>query len=244
MKMRLNKYLSRCGIASRRKADGMIAEGRVQVNGRVVREMGIRIDPEEDQIRVDGREISLTSREYIMLHKPPGYLVSRGDSFGRQTILDLIPPNYHSLFPVGRLDFNSEGLLILTNDGELAHRLMHPSYKVTKEYISEIYGHPGKRDLDRIKQGVIIDGRPAVPDDVKLKKKYPETSVFRIILHEGRKREIRRMFDAAGFRVKTLRRTAFSGLTLDRLRPGQWRRLKREEVRKLMAEVGLKHTDF
>jgi pseudouridine synthase len=238
-KIRLNKYISRCGAASRRKADAVISAGKVRVNGKTVRRMGVRIDADSDIVEVDGRVISPAKKEYIMLHKPPGILVSRGDNFGRPTILELIPPEMRFLFPVGRLDRDSEGLLILTNDGELAHRLMHPSYKVTKDYIIEVRGHPEKNDLKRLRKGVVIDGRPAVPDEVRVLKNSLDATVFKVKLHEGRKREIRRIFDAVGYRVIKLRRVSFDGLHLGRLKPGKWRRLKPEEIRRIKAAAGL-----
>jgi pseudouridine synthase len=215
----------------------MIAEGRVTVNGLVIRTMGIRIDSDSDRVEVDGQIVRPDTKKYIMLHKPPGYLVSHEDSFERPTILDLLPLNLHSLFSVGRLDMDSEGLLLLTNDGELAHRLMHPRYKVTKEYIAEVKGHPDKKALERIHKGVVIDGRPAVPDDVRMLKKTKGTSVFQVKLHEGRKREIRRIFHAAEHPVKMLRRVRFDGIRLGSLKPGKWRRLRPDEIQKLKSSV-------
>ncbi|MFO7865279.1 MAG: pseudouridine synthase [Candidatus Aminicenantes bacterium] len=236
-KVRLNKYLSRCGTASRRKADEWIGEGRVKVNHQIIRKLGVRIDPESDRVEVDNREVRPETKKYIMINKPPGCLVSRADSLNRPTVMDLIPGEMRTLFPVGRLDMNSEGLLLLTNDGELAHRLMHPRYEIPKEYIAEVHGCPGDRELGRIRRGVMVDGRCAVPDEVRLLRKKPDSALFKIRLHEGRKREIRRMFDAVGHPVKTLRRVAFAGLTLGKLRPGDWRRLTPGEIGKLRTAV-------
>lgn len=239
--IRLNKFLSAAGVSSRREADRFIEQGRIKVNGKIVQALGSKVDENKDRIEVDGKIVKGTQRKvYMLLNKPPEYLVTLKDPFQRPTIKDLLPKLKTRLFPVGRLDFDSEGLLMMTNDGELANRLIHPRYEMKKIYLVKIKGHPEKEQMSRIERGISLDGKKTAPAKIFLISSTPRRSLYKIELHEGRRREIRRMFEAIGFRVLLLRRIKFAGLTLDGLNPGEWRYLTDKEVQTLYRKVGLK----
>ncbi|MFW6124469.1 MAG: pseudouridine synthase [Acidobacteriota bacterium] len=231
--MRLNKYLARAGITSRRKADKLIEQGRVRVNGEVVTQLGTKVDGEADRVEVDGVKVKPEKKIYLMLHKPPGYLVTLDDPFDRPTIKTLLPDLGVRLFPVGRLDLNSEGLLLLTNDGELAHHLTHPRYHIKKGYKVRIKGQIRSSDLKSLSRGVYLDNQKIFPDKVKLIKVVSDFSLLKVEIHEGKKREIRRMFQSIGYEVVSLKRVQFGGLRLGDLEKGKWRYLKPEEAKKL-----------
>jgi pseudouridine synthase len=238
--MRLNKFLSQAGVASRREADRMIAEGRVSVNNTVVEEMGVQIDPLKDSVRVDGRNVKLEREEIcLLLNKPAGYLVTLKDPFKRPTILDLLPKLKKRLFPAGRLDLNSEGLLLLTNNGELANRLMHPRYGIKKVYEVKTKGIPSRKSLQRLEGGIFLDGKKRTPANLIYLGSDLKTARIRIELTEGRKREVRRMFEAIGFSLLSLTRISYAGLTIGTLRKGHWRYLTPSEVANLKKQVGL-----
>jgi len=240
MEIRLNKYLAQRGAASRREADRMIQEGRVAVNGRVVEDLGHKIDDGRDRVAVDGRKIK-PGRElvYMMLNKPKGFLVTLADPLGRATIKNLIPSLPDGVNPVGRLDKNSEGLLLLTNDGEMANRLTHPRYEVRKIYIVCVEGRISPEEIDKLEKGVHIDGGLTAPAKVKVLESRPQSSVLQIEIHEGRKREVRQMCESVGHDVVRLTRVSFAGLRLETLLNGQWRFLKKEEVHRLKRLAGL-----
>ena len=233
--MRLNKYLARAGVTSRRKADILIEEGRVRVNGETVTRLGSQINVEADKVEVNGVEIKPETKYYLILNKPPGYVVTLDDPLERPTVKELLPDLGIRLFPVGRLDLNSEGLLLFTNDGELAHKLMHPRYEINKVYMVRIKGRIESRDLSVLSDGVYLDNRKTSPDKIRLIKRDPASSLLKIEVHEGRKREIRRMFQAVGYHVVKLMRIQFAGLKLGRLEKGKWRYLKPDEVKKLYS---------
>ncbi|MDD8025924.1 MAG: pseudouridine synthase [Acidobacteriota bacterium] len=240
MLVRLNKFLSMQGVASRREADRMIQEGRVQVNGRMVEDLGVKIEAEGDRVAVDGRLIrSGRSLIYLALNKPPGYLVTRDDPEGRPTVMALLPKLRKAVFPVGRLDFDSEGLLLLTNDGELAFRLTHPRFEIKKVYAVEVEGEISAEEAERLEKGVRIDGRRTAPARVRVLGRGPRGSLIQIEIHEGRKREVRRMMDLIGHRVRSLKRIEFAGLELLSLPLGQWRHLRHDEVQALRRRAGL-----
>ncbi|MBD3413986.1 MAG: pseudouridine synthase [Candidatus Aminicenantes bacterium] len=230
-KVRLNKYLARSGVTSRRKSDLLIEQGKVRVNGQVVTRLGTKIDPATDKVDVHGKQVSPEAKHYLVLHKPPGYLVTMDDPFDRPTIKELIPDLKVRLFPVGRLDFNSEGLLLMTNDGELAHQLMHPRFHRKKIYMVWIRGQIKTQDMDRLFKGVFLDGKKTSLDKIDLIKKEKDSSLLKVEIHEGRKREIRRMFQAVGSEVWRLKRIQFAGLRLRGLKKGQWRYLTPEEIK-------------
>ncbi|MDH4219268.1 MAG: rRNA pseudouridine synthase [Candidatus Aminicenantes bacterium] len=240
MKIRLNKFLAQAGVASRREADRMIAEGRVSVNGEIVESLGTLIDEKTDKVRVDGKRIkSDTSHIYLLLNKPSGYLVTAKDPFQRPTVMDLLPSLKKRIYPVGRLDFDSEGLLLLTNDGDLAHRLMHPRFRVKKEYLIRVKIKPDSSSLVRLEKGIYLDGKKTAPAKIRILSTTKRGTLIKVELHEGRKRELRRMFEAVGHNVLSLKRVSFGSLSLGGLKKGAWRHLKREELARLKKDVRL-----
>lgn len=227
-------------MASRREADRWILEGRVSVNGQMVDELGVKVDEARDVVRVDGRTVKKDSRLlYILLNKPSGYLVTLRDPFHRPTVRDLIPSSLGRVFPVGRLDFESEGALLLTNDGELAYRLTHPRFGVRKTYVAKVRGEPDQKALRRLERGILLEGKMTAPAKAVLLAADPKSSWLRIELSEGRKREVREMCRAVGHPVLELRRVEFAGLGVKSLKKGAWRLLEPGEVRRLRKRVGL-----
>ena len=239
---RLQKALARAGIASRRAAEELILAGRVQVNGQVVTELGTRVDPAQDTITLDGRPVGqsagpgLTAEERVtyLLHKPLGVVSTAADPQGRPTVVGLVPATPR-VYPVGRLDVDTEGLLLLSNDGDLAYRLTHPRYGVEKEYEVLVRGTLPPDALRRLREGVLLEGeeRPTAPAQVGIVKKEDGNTLLRFVIHEGRKRQIRRMVGAVGGHVSRLRRVRFGPLLLGDLAPGAWRRLTPGEIRAL-----------
>jgi len=232
MLVRLNKFLAHAGVCSRREADRWIQEGRVRVNGRVVDELGLRVDPSRDRIEAGGRAVRAGREEpvFILLNKPAGPVVTVKDPFGRPTVMDLLPHLPARVYPVGRLDAASEGALLLTNDGETACRLAHPRYGVVKVYRVRVEGEPSEGEMKAIETGIFLEGRKTAPARLRVLRRGSHDTLLQVRIHEGRKREIRKMFEAVGYRVTALVRTEFAGLTLEGLRPGQWRYLKKAEV--------------
>jgi len=229
--------LARAGVASRRKSEELIRQGRVAVNGRVVRELGVRVDPAEDVITVDGRRLRLRGQHtYILLHKPPGVITTVHDPWGRPTVLDLVQVQAR-VYPVGRLDANSEGLVLLTDDGELAYRLAHPRFEHEKEYHVLVTGRPSARALERLRRGVRLEDGVTAPAQVEVLRRAGRDTWLRMILHEGRKRQIRRMAGAVGHPVKRLIRVRIGPLRLGNLAPGEWRHLTSQEVEVLREAV-------
>jgi 23S rRNA pseudouridine2605 synthase len=243
--MRLNKILSAAGVASRRVADELIRQGRVDVNGAVVTALGTQADPAHDVIRVDGRRLKpAPPRRYLLLNKPRGVVSTRVDPARRTTVLDLLAQaGIHGYFyPVGRLDFDSEGLILLTNDGAFAERVMHPRYQLPRTYEAAVAGVPDERDLSRLRRGIELDGRRTQPARVRrlrvLQSRSGPLAVLEIAIREGRKRQIRRMCDAIAHPVERLRRTRIGEIADPTLRPGQIRDLTRAEVAALMRPEG------
>jgi 23S rRNA pseudouridine2605 synthase len=235
--LRLNKILAQTGLTSRRGADRLIADGRVAVNGRVVREAGTLADPARDRITVDGQPLpSAEPRRYVLLHKPPGYLSARRDPGGRRVVTDLVPDGAR-LYPVGRLDADAEGLLLLTNDGALTHRLLHPRYALPRVYEVEVEGCVTPGALARWRAGVVLDDGPARPRAVRLLRGGRRSSRLRLTFTEGRKHEVKRYCQALGHPVRRLRRIAFGPLRLGDLPPGASRPLAAAEIRRLRAAV-------
>ncbi|HEY8416728.1 MAG TPA: pseudouridine synthase [Limnochordales bacterium] len=236
---RLQKFMARCGVASRRACETLIALGRVQVNGRTVTEPGFKVDPDRDEVRVDGRVIRPASDfRYIMLHKPAGYVTTVTDPQGRPTVMALVPAD-RRLFPVGRLDLDTEGLLLLTDDGALAHRLTHPRYGVPKIYQARVAGAVSEEALSRLRQGVLLEDGPTAPARVRLLRQDADGALLEIELKEGRKRQVRRMCQAVGHPVLYLKRVAFGPLRLGRLPKGRYRPLTPAEVEALKRAAGL-----
>lgn len=232
--MRLQKYMAHCGVASRRKCEEMIKEGRVTVNDQVVTQLGVKVDPQKDEVKVDGKPISLEQKQvYILLYKPRGYVTTVKDTHRRPTVMSLLGIQPVRVYPVGRLDFDTEGLLLLTNDGELANRLMHPRYGVEKEYYVVVEGRPSKLQIQSFIDGIDIGDAVAHAHKVRLLWQKSNSSAFKMVLKEGRNRQVRRMFEAIGCPVKFLRRERFGNLALGNLKPGEWRYLGEDEVEKL-----------
>ena len=234
-KIRLQKYLANQGVASRRAVEKMITEGRIRLNDTLVDKLGVKIDPQKDKVTVDGQPLAHTAPvlRYILLYKPAGYICSAHDERERRTVLDLLQGVDERVYPVGRLDYHTSGLLLLTNDGELTHKLLHPSHQVKKTYIAEVEGIPDKEALARLKRGIRLDDGMTAPADVRLQKNRGTGASLEIKIHEGRNRQVRRMLDAVGYPVKHLRRAAFAFLDLNGLKPGQWRELNGEEIDRL-----------
>ena len=230
---RLQKIRSQAGIASRRAAETLIAEGRVTVNGQTVREMGTKADLASDDIRVDGRRVKGAERlRYILLYKPAGYVTTRSDPQRRRTVIDLLHGVREYVYPVGRLDYDTEGLLLLTNDGDLAAKLTHPRHGVDRTYEAHVVGVPDEDAIDRLRRGIPLDGHRTLPADVVLlnKRASDREGVLLITIREGRNRQVRRMLDAVGHPVRKLRRTKMGPISDRRLKPGEWRELRDEEV--------------
>ena len=241
MKIRLNKYLAQAGVASRREADRMIVEGRVSLNGKTVESLGVLIDERRDKVEVDGKRIKIKNvpHLYLILNKPPGYLVTVKDPFKRPTVMDLLPSLKKRVYPVGRLDFNSEGLLLFTNDGDLAYRLMHPRYRVMKEYLVRVESKPKASALERLEKGIYLDGKKTAPAKIRMLTTTKGGTHIKVELFEGRKRELRRMFEAVGHKVLALKRIRFGSLTLGNLKKGQWRHLSQKELSRLKKDTRL-----
>lgn len=242
MEERLQKLIAAAGIASRRHAEEMIAAGEVTVNGKVITELGTKADPARDHIKVRGRLINplLESREkiYVLLNKPRGYLTSVSDPEGRPLVTELVPHSLGRLHPVGRLDFNTEGLLLLTNDGDLTNFITSARNRVRKVYEAKVKGVPPDNSIERLRGGIILDdGVRTAPAEIEKIDESETNAWFRIVLHEGRNQQIRRMFDAIGHSVLKLRRVRIGFLTDEHLAPKQWRMLHPAEVKRLMRKT-------
>lgn len=239
MKERLNKILARAGVASRRSADRMIEDGRVTVNGQVVRELGVRVDARDDAIKVDGKRLPAAppSHTYLMLNKPKGYVTTLSDPQQRPTVRDLLRGVKPRVFPVGRLDYQTEGLLLLTDDGELARDLTRPSSGVTKTYSAKVRGRPVPESLRRLSRGIALEGRRTLPARIALKRPGPNSWV-EISIVEGRKHQVRKMLWAIGHPVLKLKRVRYDGLELGSLPTGAVRPLTPAEVARLKSSVG------
>jgi pseudouridine synthase len=232
--VRLNKFISGSGHTSRRKTDELISEGRVSVNGRTVTELGTKINPESDIVKVDGEVIRNKNRFiYILLNKPAGYITTTSDEKNRPTVIDLVKVR-ERIYPVGRLDYDTEGLLLLTNDGELANKLMHPKHEVEKTYLVKVNRPMDEKAIKRLTEGVKLEGRITSKARVSIIPKT-ENKQFRITIHEGRNRQVRRMLEEVGLFVRKLRRIEYAGLNLKGMRMGEWRELSKTEIKMLKS---------
>ena len=232
-KIRLQKHLSECGIASRRKAEELIQNGKVRVNGRVAL-LGSKVDPKRDKVTVSGKTvIAQRQKVYIMLHKPRGYVTTTKDELNRKCVTDLVKDVGVKLFPVGRLDRNSEGLLFMTNDGEFSNNLTHPSALVNKTYRVTVKGEVEDEKLVKLSEGILLDGVKTKPCDVFVADRKPDRTVLIFIIHEGRNRQIRRMCESVNLEVLRLKRTEIAGVKLGMLPKGKWRDLNEREMRRL-----------
>jgi 23S rRNA pseudouridine2605 synthase len=230
---RLQKVLAGAGLGSRRKCEELIVEGRVEIDRKVVTELGTRVDPAAQQIRVDGVMLRQPKLVYYAVNKPPGMVCTNRDPSGRPRVIDLLPKGEQRLFSVGRLDLNSEGLILLTNDGDLANRLTHPRYGVRKTYRVLVAGHPDREVTTKLRQGVRLAEGVAKVTGVRIKQRRKQSTILEMVLEEGRNREIRRVLAKVGHKVLLLVRTAVGPITLGELGPGQYRQLTSREVASL-----------
>lgn len=229
--MRLQKYISRCGITSRRKAEKLITDGRVKVDGNIVTELGTKIDKTKNKVQVDNKYIELEKNKvYILLNKPVGYVTTLRDEKDRKIVTDLIDGINERIYPVGRLDKNTSGLLLITNDGELTHKLTHPSFEVDKTYLALVEGIPNENKLEIFSKGLDIEDYVTAPAKIKILNKNKNESVLEITIHEGRNRQVRKMCAAIGHPVKELQRISLGDLKLGNLQESKWRHLNNEEV--------------
>ncbi len=236
--IRLNKFLAQAGIASRRKCDDFIKAGYVKVNGKVVDQVGVVIDETKDKVTFKGKPVKPKKRFiYIVLNKPKGVVTTAKDQFNRKTVLDLIAIP-ERIFPIGRLDYNTTGVLLLTDDGDLAHRLLHPNYKVLKTYRVLLNKVIRPIDMHRLQTGIELDGVKTQPCKIRELRIIDNGSLLEIELTEGRNRQVRRMFAALNYKVRELERISFGGITASGLAPGEWRYLNRKEVNLLKGSVG------
>ena len=239
MQQRLQKLIATAGIASRRHAEELITAGSVTVNGKLITELGAKADPDRDHIKVKGKlinpQLQRHEKIYVLLNKPKGYLTSLSDPENRPLVVDLLPSSLGRLHPVGRLDFNTEGLLILTNDGELTNVITAAKNQIEKVYRVKVKGVPTDKAIDRLRRGISIgEGERTAPADIRKVRRSEANAWFEVVLHEGKNQQIRRMFDEIGHSVLKLARTQIGPLTDERLRVGEWRMLTIPEVKRLM----------
>lgn len=240
MIIRLNKYLSVCGVASRRKADDLIEKGNVRVNGRVAKELGCSIDTEKDTVEVGARVIKPERKRYIALNKPRLYLTTLGEGEGRKTIEELIKDIPERVYPVGRLDYDAEGLLILTNDGEVANRILHPRYKLIKVYAALVKGRLAEETAEEMEEGALLEDGYTKPDYVNVIRFQDENTFVEAAFHEGRKHIVKRFLEKFGHPVIRLKRIAVGPIKLGRLEKGKWRDIAAEELKVLKRACGFK----
>ncbi len=233
--VRLQKYIADCGVASRRKAEEFIKQARVKVNGTVVTEMGIKVS-DADLVEVDGKIIKPENKKvYILLNKPAGYVTTVKDQFGRPTVIDLLKGVKERVFPVGRLDYETTGLLILTNDGDFAYRMTHPKHEVEKTYLATIAGIPTGDEISRFERGLRIEDYITAPAKFKIVAKNKQNCVAEITIHEGRNRQVRKMCEAIGHPVLSLKRISIGKLFIGNLAEGDWRELTQDEIKSLLS---------
>jgi 23S rRNA pseudouridine2605 synthase len=236
MTMRLNKYIASCGVTSRRGAEQLVLDNKVTLNGKPVKELGTQVDEHKDCVRISGQVIKLQFRKiYIILNKPKGYITTANDERGRKTVFDLVKINSR-VFPVGRLDAGSEGLLLLTNDGDLANRLLHPKYKMKKKYRAKLNKPFNPDDFDNFKNGIELEDGLTAPSRAAFYSDDPTR--IEVIIHEGKNRQVRRMFEAIGYEIRALKRVQFGPLYLNKVARGKWRHLEKKEVWQLFHAKG------
>lgn len=236
--VRLQKYLASCGVASRRGSEEIIKRGRVKVNGEVITEMGVQVDEDSDLVTVDDSVVRPQNKMvYIMLNKPVGFVTTVSDDKGRDTVMDLVSDIPVRIYPVGRLDYDTEGLLLMTNDGELTYKLTHPKNNIEKTYVAEVTGNINMDTLLKLRRGVVVDGVKTSPAKVEVIGATQLGTKLEITIHEGRNRQVRKMFEAVGCIVKRLKRTKEAGLVLGHIPLGRWRKLSESEVN-MLKKIG------
>lgn len=233
---RLQKILAHAGIASRRAAEQLILDGKVAVDGKIVTDLGVRADPEKQKITLEGKAVDIAKKKiYLLLNKPKGYVTTMRDPQGRPIVTDLLKDVQERLFPVGRLDLDTEGALLLTNDGDLANRITHPRYEVRKTYIAHVSGIPSRDNLARLEKGIVLEGHRTWPAAIRVIDRKENSTSVEITIHEGKKRQVRKMFAAIGNPVLHLKRIAYGGLRLGSLRSGAYRFLTSGEIAKIFT---------
>ncbi|MDF2890831.1 MAG: rluB1 [Clostridia bacterium] len=239
MEERLQKVMAELGVASRRKCEELILQGRVKVNGQTVTELGTKVDKQNAVIHVDDIQITnKTDKVYILLNKPIGYITSVQDQFDRPTVLDLVSEIGVRVYPVGRLDYDTEGLLILTNDGDLTYKITHPRHNVTKTYTARVSGHVSEDAIEIFKKGIFIEDYKTAPAKLEIIKYLDNGTIVNITIHEGKNRQVRKMCDAIGHKVVALKRMSIGSLMLNDLKTGQWRYLNNDEIEYLYSIGG------
>ena len=229
--MRVNKYMALCGVASRRKSDELIQNRKVKVNGKIVEELGIDVDENKDVVEVNGKRINLEQKNiYILINKPEGYVTTVKDQFDRKTVLDLVKDIDERIYPIGRLDYETSGLLILTNDGDLTYRLTHPKHEVVKTYLARLKLVPDKIKIKQFESGLKIEDYVTAPAEFKIIKKEEKQSVCEIKIHEGKNRQVRKMCRAIGHPVLSLKRASIGNIQLGNLKVGEYRHLNQKEI--------------
>lgn len=235
MKERLQKILAKSGIASRRTAEQFIRDGKIAIDGQIVTEMGYQVDPQRHQITFEGKPLPLEEKKvYILLNKPTGYVTTMSDPQGRPIVSSLLKKEVSvRVFPVGRLDLDTEGALLMTNDGDLANRVTHPRHEINKTYVAKVKGCPSRKKLEQLEKGIEIDGHKTWPAKIKILDSKPSFTAIEIIVHEGKKRQVRKMFAAIDHPVLTLKRTAYGRLKLGKLALGKYRFLSKKELKSI-----------
>ena len=233
MEVRLQKFLANAGVASRRKAEELILDGRIAVNGKVVTELGTKVDTKKDKVYFDDNLLKVENRKrYILLNKPEGYISSSTDQFDNLSVLHLIDGIKERMFTVGRLDKDTTGALLLTNDGDFANKVMHPKYKINKTYIAEINGRPTAEEMNRFMKGLIVDGKKTAPAKIRIVKEKTKSSIVEIIIHEGRNHQVKNMCEAIGYKVLKLQRYAIGNLTIEHIKEGRYKEYDLKEIKK------------
>ncbi|MBS4539955.1 rRNA pseudouridine synthase [Clostridium sp. D2Q-11] len=229
--MRLQKFMAKAGVASRRKSEEIIKAGNVKVNDEIIDELGYKVDVDKDIIKVNGKIIKIEVKKiYILINKPTEYITSVSDQFNRKTVMSLIPNIDQRVYPVGRLDYDTSGLLLLTNDGDLTYKLTHPSHEINKTYISKVKGIPTKEELLKFRKGLRIEDYITSKAEIEILNKSKDSSILKIIIHEGKNRQVRKMCDAIGHPVLELKRIAMGNIELEDLKEGQFRYLDEDEI--------------
>ena len=236
--MRLQKFMAKCGIASRRKSEEIILQGKVKVNGNIVKELGVKIDPDKDTIEIEGNILKLEENKvYILLNKPVGYITTMSDEFNRKKVIDLLIDIKERVYPVGRLDYDTSGLLLLTNDGDLAYKLTHPKYEVEKKYIAKVKGIPTEKELSQFRNGLQIEDYVTSKAKIKIIDREKDNSTLEVVIHEGKNRQVRKMCSKIGHQVVELKRVEMGDIKLGDIKEGKWRHLNPREVDYLKNKI-------